>query len=94
MKLVAVDQVQVTAVRPHPLTPGEEFEVADDTGELLLRKQPRLFRRVADTAAKADTAQPAEAAQEGEKAEDAPQNKAESAPANKADTRRTKKKAE
>lgn len=68
MHLKALDQVQVTAVRPTPLLPGEEFQISDDTGELLMKKQPRLFVRV-DTPAG--------------KAEQAPQNKSVPPPKNK-----------
>lgn len=69
MQLKALDQVQVTAVRPHPLLPGEKFEVSADIGAMLLKKQPKLFQRM-----DAD-----------EKAQQTPKNKSAPTPPNKRD---------
>lgn len=76
MKLKALDQVHISAVKASSLRPGEEFEVSDDIGTQLLKARPTLFTVVED----------------GAMAEPEPDNKAESAaPSNKAINRRKTK---
>jgi len=78
MKLKAIDQVHVSAVKADSLQPGEVFEVSAVAGLELLAKRPGTFELVEDDVE--------------EKAEPAPGNKAEgAAPANKAITGRKAK---
>lgn len=81
MRLKALDQISISAVKSDSLRPGEEFEVSDDVGADLLKRHPSVFTEIAGSAAA--------------KAEPDPRNKAEgAAPANKAITgRKTKGKA-
>ena len=83
MKLSAIDQVSVSAVKADSLRPGEEFTVSDAYGEELITKHPDKFRLVDDS--QPDAAAETEPAA---KAETAPLNKADVAPANKADHRK------
>ena len=78
MKLKALDQISISAVKADSLRPGEVFEVSDAYGSDLIKQHPTKF-------APADAApDPAD-----EKAEPKPLNKAESAaPANKAEPKR------
>ena len=46
MKLRALDQMHVSAVKPDSLRPGEEFEVSDALGTELLKKHPKKFRQI------------------------------------------------
>jgi hypothetical protein len=46
MKLKALDQLHVSAVKPDSLRPGEEFEVSDELGSELLTKHPAKFLRL------------------------------------------------
>jgi len=81
MKLRALDQISISAVKADSLRPKEEFEVSDALGRELLKLHPSKF----------------ECLDQGlEKAEADPDNKATSAaPANKAITgRKAKKSAE
>ncbi|RYG79418.1 MAG: hypothetical protein EON59_16245 [Alphaproteobacteria bacterium] len=71
MKLKAIDQVHVSAVKADSLQPGEVFEVSAAAGRALLAKRPGIFELVEDEVE--------------EKAEPARDNKAlAAAPANKA----------
>lgn len=79
MKLQALDQINVSAVKADSLRPHEEFEVSDALGAELLAKHPAKFRLIA--------ASPVEA----EKAETAPKNKALKPPRNKAAPKRNVK---
>lgn len=84
MKLKALDQISISAVKADSLRPGEEFTVSDAFGVVLVRQHPNIFAVV-------DHAE----TEISEKAESAPANKAEgAAPANKAVTGRKAKKAE
>lgn len=76
MKLQALDQIHVSAVKPDALRPNEEFEVSDALGADLLKAHPNTFRAI----------------ESGQKAVTDPDNKALSAaPANKAVTARKAK---
>jgi hypothetical protein len=76
MRLKALDQMHVSAVKTDSLRPGEEFEISDSAGDDLLKAHPTKFRRLdAPAAVKADPP---------------PKNKALAAPANKAAPKRTK----
>ena len=81
MRLKALDQISISAVKSDSLRPGEEFDVSDDFGADLIKRHPSLFERIAEDVE--------------EKAETDPSNKAEgAAPANKASIgRKTKTKA-
>ena len=71
MWLRAYDTVHVSSVQPENIRPGQEFEINDAAGEVLLKAHPGLFAVVgAHTEAKA---------------EPAPQNKAELPPENKSE---------
>ena len=92
MKLKALDQVHVSAVKSDSLRPGEEFVVSDSVGEELLKAHPGKFQKLGDAQpeAKPESAPINVAARA--KAQPAPPNKAEgAAPANKAGTRRKRK---
>lgn len=53
MKLKALDQIHISAVKPDALRPGEEFEASDDLGRELLAKHPRTFIAIGGTTSKA-----------------------------------------
>ncbi|MDF2994670.1 MAG: hypothetical protein K0R27_307 [Xanthobacteraceae bacterium] len=72
MRLKALDQMHVSAVKSDSLRPGEEFEVSDSIGADLLKRHPGKFVELGRRA----------------KAEAKPRNKAEPAPSNKSPTRR------
>lgn len=76
MRLKALDQMHVSAVKTDSLRPGDEFEISDSAGADLLKAHPTKFRRL-DVPAAA-------------KSEAPPKNKAVVAPANKASPKRTK----
>lgn len=40
MKMKALDQIHISAVKADSLRPGEEFEVSDSLGQQLLREHP------------------------------------------------------
>lgn len=87
MKLRALDQVHISAVRPDSLRPGDEFVVSDSAGADLLKAIPTKLERIGD-----DMPEPAaQPAPVSAKAEQTHPNKAASAPANKAETRRKAK---
>lgn len=89
MKLLAIDQVSVSAVKPDSLRPGEEFTVSDAHGEELLGRHPDKFRTVGDNQlAEASNTPPFG------KSNPAPLNKAEPAPKNKSDSGPEKHKGE
>ena len=67
MKLKAIDTLHVSSVKAENIAPGEEFDVADDTGRQLLER--KLATEV-------------KGAKE-EKSEPKPSNKMERAPINK-----------
>lgn len=77
MRLRAYDTVHVSSVKSENLRPGEEFEVPDADGEVLLKAHPGLFAIVEGKSAPAPA----------NKAEPEPENK-EAAPIS-APTRRT-----
>lgn len=57
MKLKALDQVHVSAVKNDSLRPGEVFEVSDEVGKELLKRKPALVVEIAsESAAKAEPA--------------------------------------
>lgn len=61
MKLKALDQIHVSAVKPDSLRPGEEFEVSDALGKELVARHPQRFDVLegpADGGAKAEPAPP------------------------------------
>lgn len=76
MRLKALDQIHLSAVRPDSLRAGEEFDVSDALGDDLMQKHPTLFEHVGATAAKAAPA---------------PINKADAPPANKSTLKRPRK---
>lgn len=81
MKLKALDQISVSAVKADSLRPGEKFEVSDAAGAELMKAHPTKFEQVDEAGSKAEPAAPA--------------NKAETAsPQNKVLTGRKTKKAE
>lgn len=87
MKLRALDQLHISAVKPDSLRPGEEFVIGDAAGADLLRALPGKLERIGD-----DKPQPTAApAPISAKADKTHPNKAASAPANKAETRRKAK---
>jgi len=75
MRLKALDQINISAIKAETIRPKEEVEVSEELGRLLLERHPLVFKR-----AKADAAPlvrvPA---------------KAEKPPANKSDARRKTK---
>lgn len=73
MKLQALDQIHISAVKPDALRPGEKFEVSDDLGRELLAKHPRTFVAIGGVAGKSERA-PMNKAEPG-----APSNKSKSA---------------
>jgi hypothetical protein len=77
MKLKAIDQLHISAVKPDSLRPGEAFEVSDAAGQALLKAHPGKVQRL-------DVDGPQNV---GQKAERQPDNKAEKAPPNKAETK-------
>jgi hypothetical protein len=46
MKLKALDQVSITAVKSGLIQPGEEFEISDAAGQDLLDKRPDDFEKM------------------------------------------------
>ena len=46
MKLMALDQIHVSAVQADSLRPKQEFEVSDELGSQLLARHPAMFRRL------------------------------------------------
>ncbi len=68
MKLKALDQIHISAVKADSLRPNEEFEVSDSLGAELLKKHPGALEDLGGIA---------------EKAEKAPKNKAAPKPTNK-----------
>ncbi|MFN3584842.1 hypothetical protein [Phenylobacterium sp.] len=46
MKLMALDQIHVSAVQSDSLRPGKQFEVSDELGSQLLTKHPQVFQRL------------------------------------------------
>lgn len=46
MKLRAIDQVHVSAVKADTIRPGEVFDVSDSQGEALLKARPGAFEHV------------------------------------------------
>lgn len=82
MKLKALDQISISAVKADSLRAGEVFEVSDAYGAELVKALPKVFQAVAEE----------HSSDLEEKAEPAPLNKAEpAAPANKAVTGRKRK---
>lgn len=81
MKLKALDQISISAVKADSLRPGEEFTVSKAFGDDLLRQHPTKFAVIGEAEIEASA-----------KAEPPVQNKAEgAAPANKAITGRKTK---
>lgn len=46
MKLRAIDQIHISAVKSDTLRPGEEFEVSNAAGAALLRAHPGRLKQV------------------------------------------------
>lgn len=53
MKLKALNQIHISAVKADSLRPGEEFEVSEALGRELLSKHPSTFASVGAAKAKA-----------------------------------------
>jgi hypothetical protein len=65
MRLKALDQIHISTVQSDTIRPGQEFEVSDALGSELLKKHPKVFRRVsarAERPAAAESAPQSEAA--------------------------------
>lgn len=78
MKIRALDQVHISSVQADSLRPGQEFDVADELGEKMLKSLPGHLARVDEPA-------PAPAEVPARKEKQPHPNKAKpAAPANKA----------
>lgn len=47
MRLKALDQIHVSAVKAESIRPHEEFDVPNALGEELLKKHPSVFKKIA-----------------------------------------------
>ncbi|WP_341989765.1 hypothetical protein [Azorhizobium sp. AG788] len=77
MRLKALDQISISAVKADSLRPGEPFNINDAAGKDLLERHPTIFERLD--------------AGEAEKAEPAPLNKMATPPLNKSTARKRAK---